>query len=390
MKNIFILIMLTAMVLSAKDSKMDYWKIQRKGAICSFKNFREEWFKEAKDANLGYIRLDPSNLPSDKEHFLVGGSDGFKVLNQVDLTYYKRILDAADKYNIKVIVCITELPGRVFLNIEEGMKDNRLWKDKKFWDQSFEFWKQLAYELKNHPAVVAYNPIFGPAPEKIWGHDEPNKIFKKWLNKTKGTATDLNLFNRKMLEAIRSVDKNTPVMFEGYFTYDVNSISFTEVFDDPNILYPFYNPPPWQYANYESNNGRYSYPDKMPNYWNSIGVKWDISDLQLRLRPIRDFIKANKLATQQVIIPTIYCDRRVSGCADYLKDILSLFNKEKWHWAFLEFRNDTGWTIFDYELGVEPMGYEYWWKVVDLNADPETLKVRKDNPIWREIQKALE
>lgn len=41
-----------------------------------------------------------------------------------------------------------------------------------------------------------------------------------------------------------------------------------------------------------------------------------------------------------------------------------------------------------FKLGSEPMEGNYWVKV-ENGTDPETLKNRKDNPIWNEIQNAL-
>lgn len=311
MKQIAVLILLVTMGLSATDSKMDFWKVQRKGANGSFQNFREDWFKEAKNANLEYIRLNPLNFPPAGRHFLIGDSENFESLNKTDLKYLIKVLDAAHKYDIKIALTMFELPGRVYFDIDERIKDNRLWKDKKFWKQSFELWKQLAKELKDHPAIVAYNPINEPAPAKIWGHEEADKEFKKWLKKSKGSAADLNLFNKMMLEAIRSVDKDTPVMLDGYFYCDPQGLPFMDTYNDPNILYPFHNPAPWQFATYRANKGKYSYPDKMPTFWNSPGVKWDIEDWDKPLKPVRKFIKKNNIPEYHIVASEVWCDRRV-------------------------------------------------------------------------------
>lgn len=367
---------------------MDYWKEQRRGSNGSFSTFRESWFKEAKEANLDYIRLITFELSSDKKHFLIGESDNFKKLNQVDLEYLRKILDAADKYEVKIVLTMFELPGRVFYDEDRKEKDRRLWEDKKYWNQSFELWKQLANEFKDHPAVVAYNPINEPDSAVNAGFEGPSSGFKKWLKETKGTASDLNLFNKKMIDAIREVDKNTPIMIDGYFYADPQGLPFMDTYDDPNILYAFHNPAPWQFAAYRINKGRYSYPDKMPRYWNGPTKKWNMKDLKKTLNPVHKFIKKNDIAIYQIVASEVWCDRRVKGCAEYFKDILSLYNEEEWHWSFYAFRNDTAWTGLDYELGSEEIKGNYWQKIGN-GVDPESLKTRKQNPIWTEIQKAL-
>lgn len=387
MRLLGVLLLIISTGLFSNENKMDYWKEQRKGANGSFKVFREEWFKEAKEANIEYIRLNPLNFPSNDKHFLIGSASKFTTLNKVDLNYLKMVLDAANKYQIKIVLTMFELPGRVYFDIDKRDKDNRLWKDKKYWVQSFELWKQIAIEIKDHPAIVAFNPLNEPDVAANAGFDEPSSDFKKWLKKSKGTSADLNLFNKKMLSAIRSVDKHTPIMLDGYFYCSPKGFPFMNAYDDPNILYPFHNPAPWQFSTYRANKGRYSYPDAMPLNWNGPAVKWDLKELMKTIKPVIKFQKKNKITDYQIIGTEVWCDRRVEGCAQYFKDILKIYNDKGWHWAFYAFRNDTAWTGLDYELGTEPMKKGYWDKID--NVDPETLKVRKNNIIWTEIQKAL-
>jgi hypothetical protein len=77
----------------------------------------------------------------------------------------------------------------------------------------------------------------------------------------------------------------------------------------------------------------------------------------------------------------------VEGCAEYLKDIIALYNEQNWHWAFYAFREDMAWTGLDYEIGTapEPAGFS---KAVENGADYNMLKndLRRDNPLWSVIQ----
>ncbi len=369
-------LLIISLNLSAVENKMEYWKTQKKGANGSFSKFSEEWFREAKEANLDYIRLNTRELQTNDKHFLIGSSKDFTKLNEIDLKYLIKILDTADKYDLKIVLTMFELPGRIYFDDNGDEKDNRLWKDKKYWKQSFDLWLQLATQLKDHPAIVAYNPLNEPTPELIYGHEEANTKFKKWLKKSKGSASDLNLFNKQMIEAIRTIDKDIPIMLDGYFYCDPKGLPYMDAYNDPNILYAFHNPAPWEFATYRINKGRYSYPDKMPKYWNGPAIKWDIKRLQKTLKPVYRFIKKNRIPNYQMVASEVWCDRRVEGCAEYFRDILSLYNSNKWHWAFYAFRNDTAWTGLDYELGSERIEGNYWYKVDELNIDPESLKER--------------
>lgn len=389
MKISIILLFIISTLLSASEVKMDYWKTQRRGANGAPLREFDQWFKAARDANLEYIRLNTLDLPPNREHFLIGVSEDFKEIDIVDLDLLKEVLNAANRYNIKIILTMFELPGRVYFDIDKRVKDDRLWRDKTYWDQSFEFWKQLASELKDHPAIVAYNLLNEPAPSLIYGHEEPNKKFKKWLKKSRNSAADLNLFNKKMVESIRKVDKETPIVLDGYFYADPTGLPFMDKINDPYILYAFHNPAPWQFATYRINKGRYSYPDSMPEYWNAPGTKWDIDRLKQTLKPVYKFIKKNNIPKYQIIASEVWCDRRVKGCEEYFRDILAIYNNEEWHWGFYAFRNSTAWTGLDFELGKEPMGDNYWHQIENENINPELLKNRGNNPIWDEIQRAL-
>ena len=43
----------------------------------------------------------------------------------------------------------------------------------------------------------------------------------------------------------------------------------------------------------------------------------------------------------------------VGGAADYLSDLIKIFNQHDWHWAFFTFRQDF-WDGMDYEIGTKP------------------------------------
>ena len=86
--------------------------------------------------------------------------------------------------------------------------DGRLWTDEEFHRQTFAFWKQLADRLRNHAAVVGYNILNEPHPERFHGFEsgtEPG--FEAWLQKSRGTPADLDLFYQRVVAAIREVDR---------------------------------------------------------------------------------------------------------------------------------------------------------------------------------------
>lgn len=396
MKLIFkstLILLLTVVFLPlsaiAPQDRLEFWKTQKKGANGNMSKFRPEWFQAAADAGLQFIRFNVTFLPADDRDFLIGNADNFKKINRTDLRLLKKVLNEAEKHELKIIVAMFSLPGCRTSRYNGDKSDYRLWKEEKYQIQAIKFWQQLAKEIKNHPAVVGYDLLNEPHPELLYEHEEANQNFIEWFKKIKDSPADINRFNRRMVSAIRKVDKYTPIFLEGYFYADPKSMPFMEPVDDDAVFYTFHNPAPWQFAAYRANKKRYSYPDKMPEEWNGPGKKWTIDNLSTLLDPVRDFIKKNKIPAYKIVASELWCDRRVKGCKEYLADAIKLYNDNNWHWAFYAFREDGDWGGLDYELGSKPFNWVYW-DAVEKGKDPELLKKRGNNPIWNVIKSELQ
>lgn len=386
-KTIGLLILLVFfMIQPLSAAKMDFWSVQRKGANGALQKFRPEWFQAAADLGLEYIRFAPDNFPAAEKDFLIGDADDFTSLNETDFLLLQKILDTAHDHNLKIVLVMYSLPGCRWRQHNDDIDDQRIWRDEAFQKQAYDFWQQLASRLKDHPAIVGYNPLNEPHPERGFGHEEANADFLDWFSNSKGTTADLNLFNHRIVAAIREVAPDTPIILDGYFYADARGMPFIEPEDDPNILYAFHNIAPWQFAAFRINQGRYSYPDRMPIYWNSPGDLWTFDDLLTRVDPILEFANKHEIADNRIIASEFWCDRRVSGCREYLADVIKIYNQHRWHWAFYDFRSDGAWGGLDYELGTQKFGWKYW-QAVENGEDPELYKNRHANPIWEVIER---
>lgn len=373
--------------LSEQDSdKMEFWRAQKKGANMNLTKIRPLWFEPAQNNGFQFIRFNVSWLSGEEKDFLIGDVDEFSHIVKKDLDLLMEVLDEAESNKQKIVLAMFELPGCRDGN-SDGIKDYRIWQDESYQKQAFQFWKELAFAVKDHPAIVAYNPLNEPHPELAFGHEEADQDFLNWLDTIVGTTTDLNRFNRLMHEAIREVDPDTPIMLEGYFYSGAEGLPYMKVLDDPAILYSFHNPAPWQFAAFRANKGRYEYPENMPEYWDDPGHPWTKENLNELLIPVKRFIADNNLESHQIVASEIWCDRRVAGCDAYFRDIFSLYNQQDWHWAFYAFREDMSWTGLDYELGSKPVP-AWYWDSIDKGADYNALKeqLRLDNSIWSLIQ----
>ena len=379
-----------ASVAHAETAKISFWDVQRKGANQQNSQHRPEWYVAARDVGLDYVRLLPDAWPAEDRDFLIGNADSFETINEADLTLLTEALDEAQRNGLKVALAMLSLPGARWRQLNDDQDDARLWKDREFHRQAFEFWRQLAARLKAHPAIVAYNPLNEPHPERAFGFDTPDEDFARWFMRVEDTLADLNRFNREMVDAIRSVDADTPIILDGWFYASPQAFAYNRPVADDRILYALHNPGPWQMTTYRVNQGRYAYPDRVPTSWDGPTESWTRDRLAQEVLAVEAFADTHNIPANRIIASEFWYDRRLEGAAAYLADLIHIYNQRNWHWAFYAFRGSGAWTGLDYEIPPgHKMGWRYW-QAVEQGEDPEPLKPREPNALWEILRRELE
>lgn len=377
---IVILVELFSSKASAANEKLAFWDVQRKGANGDAKN-QDAWFKAAADVGIEFIRLAPVTWEAEGRDFLLGNADNFTNIPQRDYAKLKNALDIAHRHEIKIVLTMFSLPGARNRQFNDYKFDYRLWTNEKYQEQALAFWKELARRLKDHPAIVGYNPLNEPHPARKDGFEDGNeKGFEQWLARNKDTPADLNRFNRRMVKAIRSVDSETPIIFDGWFHSSPNGLRYMAPINDKAVLYAFHFYDPWVFTTFRINKERFSYPNKMPVAGSDTTELWTKADLQAHFQPVIDWAKRFGVPASRIVAEEFGCDRRVAGAKAYLEDLIAAFNNHQWHWAFYSFRS-SDWDGLDYELGTEKLGWKYWQER-EKGIDHEALIKRHDNPLW--------
>ena len=336
---------------------------------------------------LDYVRILPDAWPADDRDFLIGNADNFAAINETDLALLIEALNEAESNGIKVVLAMASLPGARWKQLNENQDDGRLWRDESYHEQAFNFWRQLAMRLEKHPVIVAYNPLNEPHPEKVFGFEEPDENFSQWFQGIQNTPADLNRFNQRMVESIRSVDADTPIMIDGWFYAAPQAFDFNRPVDDDKVLYAFHNPGPWQMVTYRVNKGRYAYPDRVPKWWDGPVESWTIDRLAEEVNAVQRFAERYEIPSHRIIASEFWYDRRLEGAAAYMSDLIEIYNSRGWHWAFYAFRGDGSWTGLDYEIASSHKLSWHYWQAVEQGKDPEQFKPRGMNPLWRVLQR---
>jgi endoglucanase len=362
------------------NDKWGFWSRQRKGANYFNTVPTRAWMEAASALGVEFVRLAPDKWESAGRDFLIGDADRYDSLNERDLSKLLSVLDDASANHINVVLTMLSLPGNRWRQNNDDRDDPRLWKDARHHEQAFRFWRDLAGRIKNHPAVVGYDPLNEPHPGRaLLGDIDPaGEEYSRWVAKSRGTPADLNLFNRGMVAAIRSVDAETPIIIEADAFDSPAGFRFLEPVNDDRVLYSFHFYEPWNYTAKRANKGRFSYPDRMPAGDSGATKRWTSNDLSGRIQPVSDWILRHKIPPERIVASEFGCSREAGGVAQYLGDLITIFNERKWHWSFYAFREDT-WAGMDYEVGSGKLPWKYWQ---DIDSGKSVEPPRRDNPIF--------
>ena len=313
----------------------------------------EAYFRALKATGATWVRLTFSKWKGEGRDFLIGNADAYKGIPAADLAKLMTCLDAAHAAGIKVVIVPLSLPGDRWSQQNDGKMDDRLWKDRAYWDQSAAFWRDLATALKDHPAVASYNLINEPTPEKGMELDEhaSPEVRQAWYAKYKGTTHDLPGFYEQIIKAVREVDPVTPVMVDGGWYANAWSFSYwPSKLSDDKVLYAFHMYEPWVATSTPQIKAKPQLP--YPGVETALGgekVKWDKTIMEGFLSEPFKWAAAHDVPPTRMVAGEYGCVRVWTDCGAYLTDVLDILNAHGSHWAFYSFREDV-WEAMDYEM----------------------------------------
>ena len=364
--------------------KIEFWNQQRKGANCFNVNSQEQWFIAAQDLGLDWVRLTYSKWKGQKRDFLMGNADHFTGIVQQDLAKLIQVLDWAHQHDIKVVLTPLGLPGNRWRQNNNMRPDLRLWQDKAYWQQAAQFWSELAASLKDHPAIVAYNIINEPTPEKGTGlaEDGPAERYLSWYQTYRGTSHDLPAFYETVIQAIREKDTETPIMLDGGWYAQPGAFVHWPRIKDNKILYSFHMYEPYQFTSHKNfrEQRKLEYPGKVA--YAGKQMDWNRQQIENYFTPFFAWAEARGISNNRLVNGEFGCYRRNQGCQAYLSDVISVLNGHNLHWAFYSFREDE-WDGMDYEVGTRGRGADYW---AAMEAGDSPKVPRHDNPLFDVIK----
>ncbi|WP_460419300.1 glycoside hydrolase family 5 protein [Pseudomonas sp. microsymbiont 2] len=369
---------------------MDFWNTPRHGGN-SFNRLPPDqaYFDALKGYGSSWVRLSYDKWRPAQRDFLLGNADDYQGLASADLRQLIEVLDHAHAAGLKVVITPLSLPGMRWAQNNQDHFDDRLWQDKRFWDQSARFWRDVAQALKDHPAIAAYNLINEPAPEKHGGLAEHADLdqMKQWYVREQGGARDLPALYRQLVAAIREVDDKTPIMVDAGWYAAADAFGYwPKALEDERVLYSVHMYEPYA-ATSAPNLARkqpFAYPGPVP--FAGQTRQWDAEQVARYLQQPVDWADSMKLPRSRLVVGEFGCMRRLPGCRQYLDDVLAVLDRQHLHWAFYSFREDS-WDGMDYELGSAKVPWRYWQAIEQAAPDPLPRKATAEfEPIRRRLQ----
>lgn len=386
-------VLLAAFALSgpafAADS-IDFWNTPQHGAN-SFNGAPPDkaYFHALRSYGATWVRLTFSKWQSRERDFLFGSLDDYVGLVPEDLATLRGVLDDAHAAGLKVVLVPLSLPGSRWIQQNGNRFDDRIWNDKRYWQQSAAFWCDLAGALKDHPAIAAYNLVNEPVPERKGGleeHSSPEEM-RAWYARMRGGTRDLPAFYEMLVAAIREVDAKTPILLDGGFYAAADAWDYwLAPLKDQRVLYAYHMYEPWV-ATSSPNLKRkvpYRYPGAIP--FGGGDVEWNAARVAAYLQKPIDWARQHGVPVNRLVAGEFGCVRTWVDCPLYLEDVLKALDGDGVHWAFYSFREDV-WDAMDYELGAGKLPWQYW--EAQEKGKPFVLP-RGPNKVFEPIQRRLE
>ncbi len=370
-------LMNNSIAFASSGQKINFWNVQKKGANIFNRNIAADDIKAAKKYGIKFIRLAPDKFASLHRDFLIGNADDYRQLIKEDLQQLKKILDICCQEKMPVVITMLSLPGSRWKQNNRDKDDLRIWKDKKHQAQAALFWQDLAAALKDHPAIVGYNLLNEPHPERIFAFKETHI---STVHQEEAQKMLYDLYSR-IIKNIRSVDKDTPIILDSSAYADAKTFRLLMPQEDQNILYSFHMYEPYEYTNHKMNKGKCQYPGSIN------GKQWNQKALTEYMSAVIQFQKTHNVASNKILVGEFGGHRMSAGLEKYFEELIGIFNKEGWHFAFYAFREDA-WDGMDYELGTNKLPWSYW-QAVERGEKPE-LNRKPTYPAFSIIKKALD
>jgi hypothetical protein len=271
------------------------------------------------------------------------------VLDEDIQAHWDNLLAMAEQADLFAVITFRTGPGRSdFTFYDEGIKAGEwgdpslvvenVWTDQAAQDAWAEMWRTTAARYRDNPVVVGYDLMCEPnAPGRlldIWDGDEFYAAYA-------GTLYDWNQFYPRLVEAIREVDSNTPILVSPMGWGAVRWLPYLKPVDDLRVVYAVHQYEPQDQYTHQEPLGANTYPGRFDLNWDGEPDDFNHAWLDDFLSIIDDFKARYEVP---VAVNEYGVVRWAPNAADFMRDEMALFEQRGMNHAFWVF--NPAWTPF--------------------------------------------
>jgi aryl-phospho-beta-D-glucosidase BglC (GH1 family) len=246
-------------------------------------------------------------------------------------------LDRAHALGVTLILALSQIPNE---HIKEYPQDNRerlvaFWADEANLQDIVERWRCMAEICKDHPADVWFDLVNEPL---NWV--EFPKHPKKW-----------EAWAQTLVDEIRKIDAQHPIVIEpgpGGLCWGFRDFPLLK---GENLIYSVHMYQPHDYthqgiADIRNTDLAKAYLERQKPWPGTYGEDpagfWDKKKLEDALAPAIEFQRRHGV---EIFVGEFSAVRWAPNAADYLRDLVEIFERHGWGWCYHAYKEFHGWSL---------------------------------------------
>ncbi|MFA5305101.1 MAG: cellulase family glycosylhydrolase [Candidatus Omnitrophota bacterium] len=288
--------------------KQNFKKTNGTAALCEFERlFRDNFIKEEDFKNIAQMGANCIRLPFN-----------YRLIKTNGLSYLKKALMLADKYDIGIILDLHAAPGAQNCDWHSDSTGKALfWEKEKFRKETLQLWEEIVSKVKEEPALIGFDVINEPVLDQ-----KPTSILTK--------------FYKEAIECIKAIDKKHTIFLEGSLW--AQRIDFLRDLIEENVSISIHTYQPLDFTfNFVP---FYKFPGKINN------EHWDADKMRKYLEPYFLFSKDNKVP---IFVGEFGINWRGGfwGELNWLEDILKAFDDFGFNYTYWTYKAVSGYVFPD-------------------------------------------
>jgi hypothetical protein len=265
-----------------------------------------------------------------------------------------RLLEMAAQAHLYAVITFRTGPGRSEFSIIGGDWVDRsyiietVWTDPAAQAAWADMWRFAAQRYRANPAVAGYDLMCEPNSNGMLDIWDGQAFYESYA----GGGYDWNAWYPSLVDAIREVDGETPILVSAMSFGDLAWLPYLQVVADPRVVYTFHQYSPHEYTHQEVDQG-YTYPGRFDTDYDGRAETFDLAWLEHWLSLAGGWAADND---RPLAVNEYGAIRWAAGGTQYLRDEMNLFEDYGWNYAIWAWYPDfpplaEGDHSFNFRLG---------------------------------------